>query len=52
MLTQRGRPTHGSNEHGLMWRVANVALFVLALVAALAVMVGVMYGLWAVASQN
>jgi len=51
MLTRRWRQTLGPNGHGLMWRVANVALFVLALVAALGVILGVMYGIWGLASE-
>ena len=39
-------------HHGLTWRVANVVLFGFVLVAALAVIVGVMYGVWALASQG
>jgi hypothetical protein len=35
-------PCDAVNEHGLMWRLTNVALFVLALVAALAAMYGVL----------
>ena len=42
----------GPNVHSPAWRVANVALFVLALIAALAVIVGVLYGIWAIASQG
>jgi hypothetical protein len=35
-----------------MWRVANVALFVLALIAAIAVIVGVFYGIAWIASEG
>lgn len=43
MASQWWRPTLGGEGHGLAWRVANVALFLLVVVAALVVIVGVMY---------
>lgn len=39
-------------EHGLVWRVANVALFILAIAAAFAVIFGVMLGMWLLASEG
>ena len=52
MLRQRWRSTLGGEGHGLAWQVANIALFVLALVAALAVIFGVMIGIWLLASRG
>jgi hypothetical protein len=52
MLRQRLRQTLGPNEHGLMWRLANVALFVFALVAAVAVMLAVFYAIGFMASEG
>jgi hypothetical protein len=53
MLTQQWREVLRPDGHGLTWRVANVALFVLALVAALAVIVGVFVGmLWLMAQGS
>lgn len=43
MLRQRFSQALGPNERGLMWRLANVALFVFALIAAVAVMFAVVY---------
>ena len=45
IVRQRWRSALTADGHGLAWRIANVALFVLALVAALAVIVGVTLGM-------
>ena len=52
MLRQRWRSTLAGEGHGLAWQVANIALFVLALVAALAVIFGVMIGIWVLADHG
>jgi hypothetical protein len=52
MLSQRWRQALGPNAHGPMWRVANVVLFVLALVAAVAMLVGVTLGISLLAARG
>jgi hypothetical protein len=52
MLRRRLTQTFDPDGHGLVWRLANVALFVLALVAAAAVIVGVFYGIAWIASEG
>jgi hypothetical protein len=52
MVRQRWRSTLGGEGHGLAWQVANMALFALALVAALAVIFGVMVGIWVLAGHG
>ena len=52
VLTPRRMRTPPVQRHGVAWRVANVALFILAMAAALAVIFGVMVGMWLLASHG
>lgn len=52
IVTRRRRQPLDPHGHGLIWQVANAMLFVLALVAAVVVLFGVMYGMWWLASEG